>query len=100
MAVLAGGGSNGGGAICAVRHLANRNVALELCVAEPERMTEASSLQLRTLRSTRGQEIEARHVRKSAIKLSSVAQELPDSATFPFVKSAAIRKDLLSSIRN
>ncbi len=33
-------------------------------------------------------------------KLSSVAQELPDSATFTFIKSAAIRKDLLSSIRN
>jgi hypothetical protein len=33
-------------------------------------------------------------------KLSSVAQELPDSATFPFIKSAAIRKDLPSSIRN
>lgn len=64
--VLAGGGANGGGAICAGRHLANRDVGVELCIAEPGRMAEASSLQRRIFRSTAGREVEARHMQKTA----------------------------------
>lgn len=64
--VLAGGGANGGGAICAGRHLANRDVRVELCIADPERMNEASSFQRKIFQSTGGQEVEARHVWKSA----------------------------------
>src|SRR5215813_3306532 len=36
--VLAGSGGNGGGGICAARHLANRNVSVTLCLADPSKM--------------------------------------------------------------
>lgn len=43
--VLAGSGGNGGGGICAGRHLANRGVKCTLCLARPERLAEATALQ-------------------------------------------------------
>jgi len=53
---LAGSGGNGGGGICAVRHLANRSVDVRVCLAEPERLTAASSFQRRIFRASAGRE--------------------------------------------
>lgn len=55
--VLAGSGGNGGGGICAARHLANREVNVQLCVAEPDRLEEVPAFQRKIFRSTNGQEI-------------------------------------------
>ena len=38
IAVLAGTGGNGGGGICAARHLANRGIGVVLCLTDPERL--------------------------------------------------------------
>ena len=45
--VLAGSGGNGGGGICAARHLANRNVDVGVCLAAPDRLGEVPSFQLK-----------------------------------------------------
>lgn len=50
--VLAGKGGNGGGGICAARHLANRGYKVKVCVTEPEALIEVSKYQLHILRST------------------------------------------------
>lgn len=39
--VLARSGGNGGGGICAARHLANRGLDVRLCLAEPDHLEEA-----------------------------------------------------------
>jgi NAD(P)H-hydrate epimerase len=57
VAVLAGSGGNGGGGICAGRHLANHGVSVNLCLAAPDRMSESASLQLRIFQSTDGGEV-------------------------------------------
>src|SRR5262245_20486308 len=38
--VLAGSGGNGGGGICAGRHLANHGCRVSLCLADPEQLGE------------------------------------------------------------
>src|SRR5262245_36125005 len=43
--VLAGPGGNGGGGICGARHLANRGVAVRLCLADPEQLGEIETFQ-------------------------------------------------------
>lgn len=50
--ILAGTGGNGGGGICAARHLANRGVNVGVCIAEPEKLKEVTAYQLHILRST------------------------------------------------
>lgn len=45
LVVLAGSGGNGGGGVCAARHLANHGARVHLCLAQPERLTEATALQ-------------------------------------------------------
>ena len=57
--VLAGSGGNGGGGICAARHLANRGVDVRLCVAEPNDLKEVSTFQRKIFRSTSGREVGA-----------------------------------------
>ncbi len=59
--VLAGGVGNGGGGICAARHLANRGMDVSLCLAT-ERLGEVPSWQRRIFRSTQGREIDPDHV--------------------------------------
>lgn len=56
--VLAGSSGNGGGGICAARHLANRDVDVRLCLAQPECLGEVSGWQRKIFQSTRGQEID------------------------------------------
>lgn len=57
--VLAGSGGNGGGALCAARHLANRDVDVALVLSEPDRLTGVPERQRMIFRSTRGYEIDA-----------------------------------------
>jgi NAD(P)H-hydrate epimerase len=55
--VLAGRGGNGGGGLCAARHLANRGVRVEVCLAEPDRMGEVPAYQRSILASTSAEEV-------------------------------------------
>ena len=57
--VLAGPGGNGGGGLCAARHLANRGVQVRVCLAEPHRLTEAPAWQRRILAGTSAREVTA-----------------------------------------
>lgn len=52
--VLAGAGGNGGGGICAARHLANRDVEVRLVLAEPDRLGDAAGFQRKVFSSTPG----------------------------------------------
>ena len=56
--VLAGTGGNGGGGICAARHLANRNVDVTLCLTNPERLGQIPQFQYKIYKNTVGQEIQ------------------------------------------
>lgn len=55
--VLAGTGGNGGGGICAARHLANRGVAVQLCLTGRDRLQEAAAYQHHIYTATNGAEI-------------------------------------------
>lgn len=57
--VLAGSGGNGGGGICAARHLANRGIDVKLCLADPEHLGEVSAFQHKIFLYTPGKEIAA-----------------------------------------
>lgn len=50
--VMAGPGGNGGGGICAARHLALRTARVDLCLVEPDRLSTAAAHQLRVFRAT------------------------------------------------
>ena len=52
--VLAGTGGNGGGGICAARHLANRNVPVSLCLADPIGLSPVAKWQYRVFNATPG----------------------------------------------
>jgi NAD(P)H-hydrate epimerase len=52
--VLAGTGGNGGGGICAARHLANRGVDVTLCLADPSNLSEVAQWQYRVFSATPG----------------------------------------------
>lgn len=52
--VLAGAGGNGGGGICAARHLATRVDRTAVCLAKPDRLSEAAHRQLEVYRHTGG----------------------------------------------
>ncbi len=56
--VLAGTGGNGGGGICAARHLANRRVNVKLCLVEPTRLAQVPAFQWKIFQSTSGQKVE------------------------------------------
>lgn len=52
--VLSGTGGNGGGGICAARHLANRGADVTVLISDPERLTPVPKEQLEIYRSTAG----------------------------------------------
>jgi len=60
--VLSGTGGNGGGGITAARHLANRGVRVELCLAEPDKLSEVTAWQRKIFQSTSGKEVEFRNL--------------------------------------
>ncbi|MBF2037441.1 MAG: NAD(P)H-hydrate epimerase [Leptolyngbyaceae cyanobacterium T60_A2020_046] len=55
--VLAGTGGNGGGGICAARHLANRGVAVQLCLTGHDHLHAAAAYQHHIYTATGGAEI-------------------------------------------
>ena len=55
--VLSGKGGNGGGGICAARHLANRGYNVKVCVTEPNDLNKATKYQLHILNSTEAKTI-------------------------------------------
>jgi NAD(P)H-hydrate epimerase len=55
--VLAGSGGNEGGGITAARHLANRGVRVELCLAIPDNLSQVAAWQRRVFQSTSGKEV-------------------------------------------
>jgi len=50
--VLAGSGGNGGGGICAARHLANRGVPVALCLADPVGLSQVAKWQYHVFSAT------------------------------------------------
>lgn len=54
--VLSGSGGNGGGGICAARHLSNHGVSVSLCLAAPDSLSEAAAAQRKIFRFTTGKE--------------------------------------------
>lgn len=50
--VLAGTGGNGGGGICAARHLANRGGNVKVCISDQEKLKDVPAYQLHILKST------------------------------------------------
>lgn len=67
--VLAGSGGNGGGGICAARHLANRGIDVGLCVAAPGRLEAVPAFQRKIFRSTRGRDIVAASLNAEPVDL-------------------------------
>ena len=55
--VMAGGGGNAGGATCAARHLANRDLDVRLCLSDPRHLNEVAQWQRRTFQFAGGVEV-------------------------------------------
>ena len=55
--VLAGSGGNGGGGICAGRHLANHSCRVSVCLADPEHLGEVPAFQYKVFQSASGKEV-------------------------------------------
>jgi NAD(P)H-hydrate epimerase len=55
--ILAGSGGNGGGGICAAKHLANRGLAVRLVVTDYQRLGDIPQFQRKIFQSTRGREV-------------------------------------------
>ena len=72
--VLAGTGGNGGGGICAARHLVNRGILVQLCLAEPDRLSEVTAFQRRIYAKAGGEEIAFNELRdaRSALIIDAV----------------------------
>ena len=55
--VIAGKGGNGGGGICAARHLSSRVGQVDLCLVDPDGLSGAPKSQLQIYRATDGREV-------------------------------------------
>jgi NAD(P)H-hydrate epimerase len=55
--VLVGNGSNGGGGLCAARHLANRSLVVDVCYAEADKLNESTAYQRKILNATAAKEV-------------------------------------------
>ncbi len=60
--VLAGRGGNGGGGICAARHLANRRANVVLSLSDPDHLGDVPAFQRKIFRETQGREVRAAQV--------------------------------------
>lgn len=56
--ILAGNGGNGGGGICAARHLANRNISTYLCLTQKDQLTDVTAYQLKIYQAAEGKIID------------------------------------------
>lgn len=61
--VLSGTGGNGGGGICAARHLANRGGNVKVCISDISNLKEVPSYQLHILKSTSANIINAEELK-------------------------------------
>lgn len=64
--VFAGSAGNGGGGICAARHMANRGANVKLCLINPQKLTDVAAFQLKIFKAAAGkligiEEIENEH---------------------------------------
>ncbi|MFW2387463.1 MAG: NAD(P)H-hydrate epimerase [Polyangiales bacterium] len=66
IAVLCGTGGNGGGGICAARHLANRGADVSVVLTEPSRLSPVPKEQLGIYRGTEGKVVEPAHIGRLA----------------------------------
>jgi len=64
--VLAGSGGNGGGGICAARHLANRGADVTLCLGASDRLGEVPAFQHHIFQGTPGKEVNAKDLGQAA----------------------------------
>jgi NAD(P)H-hydrate epimerase len=60
--VLAGTGGNGGGGICAARHLANRGLDVTLCISRPDNLAEVPAYQRWVYSGTNGAVVDVEHL--------------------------------------
>lgn len=60
--ILAGTGGNGGGGICAARHLANRGAKVYVCIPDIEKLKDVPAYQLHILRSTNAKQIRFKEI--------------------------------------
>jgi NAD(P)H-hydrate epimerase len=67
--VLAGRGGNGGGGICAARHLANRRANVVLILSDPDHLGDVPAFQRKIFRETQGREVQAAHVAREPADL-------------------------------
>jgi NAD(P)H-hydrate epimerase len=67
--VLAGTGGNGGGGICAARHLANREMDVELCLAKPDRLGAVPQFQFKIYQNTPGKTIGPKQLKQKKYDL-------------------------------
>ncbi|OGU48098.1 MAG: NAD(P)H-hydrate epimerase [Ignavibacteria bacterium GWC2_36_12] len=61
--VIAGTGGNGGGGICAARHLANHGRNVKVCITEQNKLKEVPAYQLHILKSTNAKIISPKELR-------------------------------------
>ncbi len=90
--VLAGTGGNGGGGICAGRHLTNRRIDVHLCLAEPDRLSGVTAFQRGIYAEAGGQEI-------AAAELSSFRPALIVDAVLGYNLRGAPRPSAAAVIR-
>jgi len=67
--ILAGTGGNGGGGICAARHLANHDLAVSLYLADPAHLTAVTAFQRKIFQSSKGREIDAQGLSTKRVDL-------------------------------
>jgi len=80
--VLAGTGGNGGGGICAARHLANKNMRVILCISDFNRLGQIPAYQRKVFQSTSGMEIlpgDLEHVKSDLIIDAIIGYSLKSS---------------------
>lgn len=72
--ILAGTGGNGGGGVCAARHLANRGADVTVVITEPQGLTAVPNEQLEIYRGTPGKlaEVEALDTLKPGLVVDAI----------------------------
>ena len=90
--VLAGSGGNGGGGICAARHLANRNLKVFLCLTRPQVLNEVAAFQYLIYQNSGGEEI-------SVDKLGNIQADLIVDAVVGYSLAGALRGTALEAVR-
>lgn len=91
--VLSGSGGNGGGGICAARHLANRGAKVKLCLSSPDRLKEVPQWQRHIFQSTSGKELAI-----AELKVSNEPIDLIIDALIGYSLRAAPRENALELI--